>query len=1727
MEWYIIDNKNCFNYIVNASNNKYLCYDATNTNKVYMAAYDNANDNKYKFSITESPTAGTFNIYSDGQNKLINKANGNNKSDVIATLDYTDPNAKNGTARWKFVLPTSLDKTAPFTVSNPSTGNYTYYKLRSSGDGYYIKAPASADANATMVVAASADDNTYWYLEEAAAATNADWLTYYYIRNAKTGDYLYYANGNPSDNNAAFKASTTNGDADRYQFAWAHSTTADYYFIVPKMLLNQTLNNFSTMNRNSGTLRVQKVRDTGSSAWSFSQVPNSDFKCAQPVITWRAGDGGYVVTPTESDAKIYYKIGEGVLTPTTGTLYTGAISVAELGVESATIRVIAARNSDGSDASTEVSVSVSRVATPEISLTEDGKVEITCATPGASIFYEMDTTSPSNPTSSSTSYTGPIEGPTGKVIKAIAVKDEWINSVVTTSETIVFTCATPVIKKTSATTFTIQCVFPTSGVTIRYTKGDGTQADPTASTGTVYSEPVTFSESELPFTIKAIAVADGYTSSEVVTKQLTESLNEDVDGYYEIASADDFSKFIQMVTSGDADKKYKITANITLSDIDVISEPFTGELMGVVKADGTIPVISGLKHAIFNTINGGTVKNVILDNITISGNGNKGAIANEATGTSRIYNCGVLATDSEVETDADGYTHITTCSSTISSNGGYVGGIVGLLDGSSRVINCFSYANITKGNEVGGIVGHNNVATTSTNLQTMVMNCMFYGDIDDDWCTSIAPIYNGVEITNDGDADGVNNFNYFWAGASYVQGQNIDVYNCALAAETRFLQRFEFFRPLLNSNRELAAWWASTPTTTVTKSEIMKWVLEPSQIGTATPYPILKAPNKYYPSVVNIDADNAEEFSADADERKSQHNQGRKFGTLAVHIQNSTVSSSSTTAPYGPPANASITKSDTTLVITDKDPDHFNFNYGKVQLPYYNDVGTKNYTGNRVVTGWKIVSITGEGSGTHSFTTGSHPADATATVNNATGEISLTTPYNFADRKCTQKDLYGSGGSNRIFNQGAYWDVPDSVTAITIEPYWAKAVYLSDEYWDVTYKNGGTNGTDAMKTPASVTTVGGGQHYENGKKYDLTTHSLDETNGQIVYTSIYGKSGAIASSGSALFSGVDASTHSVYDYAVVLVGNYHHYGDLNADNNKPYTVTSIDLDGDNEPDYSYILRFDSRLRVHPVRIDFLNVIGLGMAQKSTGGTGTYNFGIMQPNGWFECTNTGLFRVTQFEYDLSPRTLSPIILQGGVMEQWVTYQNGNSTAADAVEYFHVGGNVWFKEFHMGVHQDRTDDKVTPHPPVSVTGGDFKELYLTGLYNSPNVNYPDNAECYINGGRFGKVAGTGMQGIGNTGGIPNEGSEETTGNIIWQIDNADIDEFYGGGINAAHISEGDIITVISNSRVDQFCGGPKFGDMNSDKKVVTNASNCTFRAFFGAGYGGNSYDRRYPYNQNNKININWDTWIQGNDGLKYRVSPTIDNKTYVGVETRIDYQFIPMSSNIDNVCRLFVDYVTFSLATTYDVTSKLTDCTVTTSPLGRLDLFDECLGNFYGGGSLGKVVGDVKSTLTNCTVEGNVFGAGYSASLPPVQVMDNKFRTQPHYDENLGAYLEAELPDTTRYTWVYRSTLGIDTNAKVLFTTIDLSKSNLGSVSGQVTLTLQGNTKVGTLNADNTLKEKTGDVYGGGDESYVFNEDDKKKAKTIVNIKGNTEVLGNVFGGGNRGEVSGSATVNIEE
>ena len=77
------------------------------------------------------------------------------------------------------------------------------------------------------------------------------------------------------------------------------------------------------------------------------------------------------------------------------------------------------------------------------------------------------------------------------------------------------------------------------------------------------------------------------------------------------------------------------------------------------------------------------------------------------------------------------------------------------------------------------------------------------------------------------------------------------------------------------------------------------------------------------------------------------------------------------------------------------------------------------------------------------------------------------------------------------------------------------------------------------------------------------------------------------------------------------------------------------------------------------------------------------------------------------------------------------------------------------------------------------------------------------------------------------------------------------------------------------------------------------------------------------------------------------------------TDFDSEFFIWSTG-ETGARFFVKFISFSLATTHGVTSNLTKCKVT--------------GNVYGGGSLGKVEGNVSTKLKDCEVNGNVFGAG---------------------------------------------------------------------------------------------------------------------------------------------------------
>ena len=1099
--------------------------------------------------------------------------------------------------------------------------------------------------------------------------------------------------------------------------------------------------------------------------------------------------------------------------------------------------------------------------------------------------------------------------------------------------------------------------------------------------------------------------------------------------------------------------------------------PFTGTI------DGQMNTFEGLTVPLVAYANGAIIRNIIIKGATISsGNteGDAGAICCKADGATRIYNCGILPT--KVERDPENKNKITGFSGSSvsgpSSSPRYVGGIVGFLNGTSRVINCYSYANITGGSVGAGIVGYNNYASKYNDLKTMVMNCMFYGDIND--VDELYPIYGGSEISNDYNANTsnrLNNYNYFLYEAPYSEARNIPAanYNCALAAEERFLVRFEFYRHLLNSTRELAAWYATGDVANGRgegdNNKMAKWVLDKS----IAPYPILK-PQGTYPSVINYDTEYTfvPEFDSTTGlETKKlrtaveNSNQGKDLGkTLSVTIQNST--SGGQTAPSG----ANVETTSLTLPRIDKDTLNYNFNYDKVQLPYYNEVGEGNYTGKRVVTGWKITGFTGGSQGERV------KADFTTTENYDAPN------YNFADRDTYAKDLYSISG--RVFAQGAYFNVPKDVTGITIEPYWAVCTYLSDQNYDgYGYGDGGSLEITSGSTKLLST------RYSNDSDYPTSG------SGQKVYTS--------ASNAVSNLSGVTSPT--VYDYAVVLVGNYHACGTSEVSSgDTPFTIMSIDNNHDNEPDYSLIFKSAKNQTCSPIRYDFINVPAASMAHKMASSTDLAIPGNCFPKGWYEVTTTGIIRFGQLEYGAGVTSLSPLILMGGVVEQIVSTNNsGNSRKK---RYLLFGDNVWFKMFNNGAHGDQQVS--TPHRPISVTGGEYKRFYLTGyfLYDKGEREVEtDNAECYIDGGKFGEVAGAGQ--------------EQINGDVNWFVNHADIDNFFGGGINESKPILGNITNNLRNSRIGLFCGGPKFGNMNTDKTVITTANNCTFGTYYGAGNGGNSIYLNRQKNEYKSLNYGWRSWITDtydkSGGDHYRGKYLSGQ----GIASGYEYEFFAGSSG--NVARLYIHKVSLSAAQTNNATSTLTDCTV--------------LNNFYGGGNLGKVKGDIVSLLTNCTVKGNVFGAGQSATVPDVEVFDlGGFATDavsPNYNQTTGVYEQGQYPSKQLYKWKQVSSISnkaqcleVDGDNKYIKTTQDLE--TLGSVKGNVTLTIRGSSVIGTAGNANT-----GNVFGGGESSYVTTNPNIINQKVTVNLEGETEVLGNVFGGGDKGEVQCSTEVNIRQ
>ena len=1190
---------------------------------------------------------------------------------------------------------------------------------------------------------------------------------------------------------------------------------------------------------------------------------------------------------------------------------------------------------------------------------------------------------------------------------------------------------------------------------------------------------------------------------------------------------------------------------------------FTGFFEGEPKADGTFPKITELTQPLFVTTDGAKIKNVMLTGVNITTTSytgsNVGALVGEAKGNTRIYNCGIIPAsqsnitkhydDKKHEVVIDGFTGNYIGGGSSANVGSLVGKLTGGTDQSPRVINCFSYATITGGGTVAGIVGNNATTITQSNVNdaSMVMNCMFYGDITGG--TTKKPVYGGTKISNAG-ATGINNYNYYRNSEdiTYDNYTTFDGYYCTLPADDEYLTRFEYYRSILNSNRQLCTYWVtdkkvtdSDPTKAQTAEDtalIAKWVLDPS----IAPYPILKKWGKY-PSVINQDKTRVwDPRIKDADDNpliphwvnrsSAPAYQGKQLGTISVTVKAG--------AKHAGSSETSTTLS--SVIVMDMDTLNHDYGYAKIQLPYYNELfgdpsvvipattatdyaskWNNRYGGNYtdyVVTGWKITAVSGGNPGSFKgyqvksenipntvVSAGAVTPDIISpTKATATNAYAWEDGFNFADRNCTNKDLYEKSG--RVFAQGGYYYVPENVTAITIEAYWGKAVYLHNK----------DNSVDRVNVAATEASDGAADDTDPdfGSAFTPAGTLSDTFQGYTVEDNLQDAIAALTNN----------AYYTVYDQAIVLVGNVqvkNRGGSLSADGTRPFTIMSCDLDLDNEPDYC--LQFQQRNKVnrpaiHPVRFDFLPIPELGLAIRTN--TFAYAIGLMVPKGHFEITETAFMHTTQFEYDATGvnKVEAPLILNGGHFEQIVV----RTGTKDKTSYILMGGNFRIKRFTPGYHASPSGNAIR-HCAVNAIGGEYPEFYLSGIYNPDfGTLNNDNPHCYTNGGFFGFMAGAGY--------------EQVKGDVTFKIDHSIIREFYGGGINAAKPVMGDIDVTINNSLVDKYCGGPKVGKMTEVssgvlKTVTTNATGTTFGVFYGGGNGGTSYYREKILDNTGSFRSSASKWEGYNSFNPLNqvsdVAAAYENRVVSGVEKNwgyhAEYEFEVFNSSNglksgEDVVRVYYRWAQFGITVTGNIKSTLIDCTIT--------------GDFFGGGNLANVTGSVESILKGEThVYGSAFAAGYSASIPSFPVHEKSTVKIPTHDASGNVNEQGSLDyykdgsKDRKYTWCYKNASGkvfpegvdipedaaTNTTGKSAFlydgkwyVLTDVSLEDLGAVNGSTKIILDEDCVV------------DGSVYGGGDSSVV-------NGNTTVELKGDAHVEGNVFGGGNKGAVSGNSTVNI--
>lgn len=309
MEWYFIgaghEDGVTYYYIQNTETEEYVCYTSNSIRLHTSSTFDAAADKSiYKFSISYANTATNPGYYihpitNATAGNGLSKKNGNNTADNVEIASATTEN--NTFARWNFVPSSDITSLAP-QLKSWGSDSRKYYQIKNGSNNLLPRTATSSYATAS-----TATENNLWYFDEIESDK---WVTYYYIVNATTGEYLYFNGGNADANSNAFEATEELGTGgDRYQFAFAKTITSDQYYILPKSLINRGKNSYRLVYWD-GIFPLSTAANRAASEGKWTLTESAVNSVCPPRITLDA-DGKVNLASRTRRATISYTIDDG------------------------------------------------------------------------------------------------------------------------------------------------------------------------------------------------------------------------------------------------------------------------------------------------------------------------------------------------------------------------------------------------------------------------------------------------------------------------------------------------------------------------------------------------------------------------------------------------------------------------------------------------------------------------------------------------------------------------------------------------------------------------------------------------------------------------------------------------------------------------------------------------------------------------------------------------------------------------------------------------------------------------------------------------------------------------------------------------------------------------------------------------------------------------------------------------------------------------------------------------------------------------------------------------------------------------------------------------------------------------------------------------------------------------------------------------------------------------